>query len=58
MSAIEIAERYFAAWRANDFDLHTAAAPACPVANWTHVENGRITRVREAFDPRPLLPPD
>jgi len=114
MSAIEIAERYFAAWRANDldayralladdadfagpmgvahgadecvegmrglagmttdvvvhqmqgddtdvitwFDLHTAAAPACPVANWTHVENGKITRIRVAFDPRPLLPPD
>jgi hypothetical protein len=39
------------------FDLHTADAPPCPVANWTHVENGRITRIRVTFDPRPLLPP-
>lgn len=39
------------------FDLHTASAPPCPVANWTHVEAGRITRIRVTFDPRPLLPP-
>jgi ketosteroid isomerase-like protein len=39
------------------FDLHTATAPPCPVANWTHVEDGKITRIRVTFDPRPLLPP-
>lgn len=39
------------------FDLHTADAPPCPVANWTHVEDGKITRIRVTFDPRPLLPP-
>ena len=39
------------------FDLHTTAAPPCPVANWTHVEGGKITRIRVTFDPRPLLPP-
>ena len=37
------------------FELHTTVAPPCPVANWSHVENGRITRIRVAFDPRPLL---
>jgi hypothetical protein len=37
------------------FDLHTTAAPPIPVANWSHVENGKITRVRVTFDPRPLL---
>jgi hypothetical protein len=25
------------------------------VANWTHVENGRITAVNVTFDPRPIL---
>jgi ketosteroid isomerase-like protein len=39
------------------FDLHTRDAPPCPTANWSHVENGRITRIRVTFDPRPLLPP-
>lgn len=38
------------------FDLHTSVAPPCPTANWSHVENGKITRVRVAFDPRPLAP--
>ncbi|MGE5292890.1 MAG: nuclear transport factor 2 family protein [Micromonosporaceae bacterium] len=37
------------------FDLHTSAAPPCPVANWSHVENGKITRIRVTFDPRPLV---
>lgn len=39
------------------FDLHTAVAPPIPTANWSHVENGRITRIRVTFDPRPLVPP-
>lgn len=38
------------------FDLHTADAPPCPTANWSHVEDGKITRIRVTFDPRPLLP--
>jgi len=37
------------------FDLHTAAAPPCPVANWSHVEDGKIDRIRVTFDPRPLI---
>jgi hypothetical protein len=36
------------------FDLHTTDALLSPVANWSHVENGKITRVRVTFDPRPL----
>jgi hypothetical protein len=37
------------------FDLHTTVAGPTPVANWTHVENGKITRIRVTFDPRGLL---
>ncbi|MFE2480841.1 nuclear transport factor 2 family protein [Streptomyces sp. NPDC059389] len=37
------------------FDLHTTGAPPAPTANWSHVENGRITRIRVAFDPREIL---
>jgi ketosteroid isomerase-like protein len=37
------------------FDLHSTVAPATPTANWTRVENGRITEIRVAFDPRALL---
>ena len=37
------------------FELHTTVAPPCPVVNWSHVEDGRITRIRVTFDPRPLL---
>jgi hypothetical protein len=36
------------------FELHTSVAPPCPTANWSHVENGEITAIRVAFDPRPL----
>jgi len=38
------------------FDLHTKVAPPTPVANWSHVEDGKITRVRVTFDARPLAP--
>jgi len=38
------------------FDLHTTVADPMPVANWTHVENGKITRIRVTFDPRGLVP--
>jgi len=37
------------------FDLHSTVAPPAPTANWTRVENGRITQIRVAFDPRALL---
>lgn len=37
------------------FDLHTTVAPPTPTANWSHVENGRIIRIRVAFDPHEIL---
>jgi hypothetical protein len=40
------------------FDLHTSVAPPVPTANWSHVEDGKITHIRVAFDARPLAPPD
>lgn len=36
------------------FDLHTSVAPPISVANWSHVEDGRITKIQVVFDPRPL----
>ncbi len=37
------------------FELRTATAGPLPVVNWSHVEDGQITRIRVTFDPRPLL---
>ncbi|GGL88860.1 nuclear transport factor 2 family protein [Nakamurella endophytica] len=37
------------------YDLHTAGAPPAPTANWMHVEDGGIARIRATFDPRDLL---
>lgn len=37
------------------FELSTADAGPLPTANWSHVEDGRISAIRVAFDPRPLL---
>ncbi|MGB3698653.1 MAG: nuclear transport factor 2 family protein [Gordonia sp. (in: high G+C Gram-positive bacteria)] len=37
------------------FDLGMSGAPVTAVANWTHVENGLITRVDVTFDPRGIL---
>jgi hypothetical protein len=34
------------------FELHTSVAPPTPVANWSRVENGKITSIRVTFDPR------
>jgi ketosteroid isomerase-like protein len=34
------------------FDLATSVAETIPVANWMHVEDGKITRIRVAFDAR------
>ena len=39
------------------FQLHTSVAPPCPTANWSHVEDGKITHIRATFDPRPLVHP-
>jgi hypothetical protein len=36
------------------FDLHTSVAPPCATANWSHVENGKITAIRVTFDARDL----
>jgi hypothetical protein len=37
------------------FELRTETAGPLAIANWSHVEAGRITRIRVTFDPRPLL---
>ncbi len=37
------------------FELSTDTAGPLPVVNWSHVEDGRVTRIRVTFDPRPLL---
>lgn len=39
------------------YDLHTRIAPPGPVAEWSHVEHGKITMVRVVFDARPFSPP-
>jgi ketosteroid isomerase-like protein len=36
------------------YDMATKVADPVPVANWMHVENGKITRIRAAFDPRSI----
>jgi ketosteroid isomerase-like protein len=33
------------------YDMATTVAEPVPVANWMHVEDGKITRIRVAFDP-------
>jgi ketosteroid isomerase-like protein len=37
------------------FELHTSVAPPAPVANWSHIENDKIARVRATFDPRAII---
>ncbi len=37
------------------YDMHTAKTGPMPIANWCHVENGKIARIKVTFDPRPLL---
>jgi len=39
------------------FDLHTSVAPPAPTANWSHIENGKITAIQVTFDARELAPP-
>ena len=38
------------------YDLHTTVAPPVPVANWLHIEEGKITSLQVAFDARELAP--
>lgn len=37
------------------FDLHTSIAPPAAVANWSHIEDGKITGIQVTFDPRQLV---
>lgn len=37
------------------FELRRDGHDPIPTVNWSHVEDGRITRIRVTFDPRPLL---
>ena len=37
------------------FELTTAAAGPLPIVNWSTVVDGRITRIRVTFDPRPIV---
>lgn len=39
------------------YDLHTGIADPAPVAEWSHVDNGKITMVRVVFDARPFSSP-
>ena len=34
------------------FDLATSVAETVPVANWMHVQDGKITQIKAAFDAR------
>ena len=34
------------------YEMATRVADPVPVANWMHVEDGKITQIRAAFDPR------
>ena len=36
------------------FDIYTEQAGPMPTANWSHVEDGKVTRIRATFDPRPI----
>jgi hypothetical protein len=38
------------------YDLHTKMADPAPVAEWSHIEGGKITLVRVVFDARPFAP--
>ena len=37
------------------YDMHTKKTGPMPIADWCHVEDGKISRIRVTFDPRPLL---
>ena len=37
------------------YDMLTTVAGPVPVANWMQIQDGKITRIRVAFDPRGIL---
>jgi hypothetical protein len=37
------------------YDLKMQGIGPLPTANWSHVDNGKITSIRATFDPRPML---
>ena len=37
------------------FDLHMPGAPATAVAQWCHLQDGKVNRVEVTFDPRGIL---
>jgi ketosteroid isomerase-like protein len=37
------------------YDLHMTGVEPMPTANWSHVEDSKITSIRATFDPRPLF---
>jgi ketosteroid isomerase-like protein len=37
------------------YDLHTEKASPAPTANWMHIEDGKIVRIRATFDPREIV---
>jgi ketosteroid isomerase-like protein len=37
------------------FELHTDKAPPTPTANWMHIEDEKIVRIRVTFDPREII---
>jgi ketosteroid isomerase-like protein len=51
ISAMAVAGADVMTW----YELRTTVAPPCPTVNWSHVEDGKITRIRAVFDPRDLL---
>lgn len=37
------------------FELQAKGGEVLPVANWSHVTDGKVDRIRVVFDPRPML---
>jgi hypothetical protein len=37
------------------YDLRMRGVAPMPTANWSHVENGKITSIHATFDPRPMF---
>lgn len=35
--------------------LQSTVAPPAPTVNWSHIEGGRISRIRVTFDPRAIV---
>lgn len=38
------------------YDMHSSVAEPTPVANWCHVEDGKISKIQVTFDPCGLAP--